>query len=648
VCRDSFNAETGELLQHLPNPQKASMEELFMKLPSGVKVIHTIFKYRRGGQPWHRHVQLVSGRAKACQEYPPELVLTILRGCKAQLQAEGLLCSLEVGPTNQTPEVDWEESFPEVFDTVSGKALDPVLITEARNLEIEYIRRYGVYKKVLYETSFQRVGKKPIKSKWVDINKGDDGRPDYRSRRVAMEIKRSWQSTAFAGTPPLEALRFLLSLATTRSETNTVEKPYRMSFIDIRRAHFTAAAQRELYVEIPEEDQDDPQGRRLCGLLLKSMYGTQDAAQNWENEHTDFLTSEGFVAGLGSACLFYHPVRDIRIDVHGDDFTNLGHAENLEWLRTRFLTRYEIKDQGIFGPGENEVKEVRILNRIITWDEAGITYEADPRHADLIIQACGPLPTRAINTPGILVKPEAEGEAIPLGAADAFSYRSVAMRAQYLSLDRPEIQFATKELARHLTVPTAAHWKAVERLARFLVHFPRVVWRFPYQNWIGSFVQYTDSDDAGCLTTRASTSAGALMHGGHLIKTYSNTQKTLSLSSGESEFYGTIKAASSGIGAISMAADLGCQVSCALATDASASMSLVSRTGHGKTKHIHINFLWIQQRIKEGIISVVKVGTADNVSDIGTKHLEYPRIIHLLNLCNLEFRTDRIAFGFQV
>ena len=93
-----------------------------------------------------------------------------------------------------------------------------------------------------------------------------------------MEIRPKWQEAVFAGTPPLESLRFLLSLARTDQDPTD---PLKLSFIDIRRAHFTAKATREIYVELVPEDQDDPNVPQ-CGLLQKSMYGTQDAAQNWE------------------------------------------------------------------------------------------------------------------------------------------------------------------------------------------------------------------------------------------------------------------------------------------------------------------------------------------------------------------------------
>ena len=50
-------------------------------------------------------------------------------------------------------------------------------------------------------------GKQPIGVRWIDINKGDEVNPEYRSRLVAQEIKRDHSLELFAATPPLEALK---------------------------------------------------------------------------------------------------------------------------------------------------------------------------------------------------------------------------------------------------------------------------------------------------------------------------------------------------------------------------------------------------------------------------------------------------------
>ena len=68
--------------------------------------------------------------------------------------------------------------------------LDPLLVKRAREEEMKEFSNHGVYAKVPLRECFERTGKKPIGVKWVDINKGDEEKPEYRSRLVAKEIKK--------------------------------------------------------------------------------------------------------------------------------------------------------------------------------------------------------------------------------------------------------------------------------------------------------------------------------------------------------------------------------------------------------------------------------------------------------------------------
>merc|ERR1711989_3021 len=140
--------------------------------------------------------------------------------------------------------------------------------------------------------------------RWVDINKGDLERPEYRSRLVAKEIKRDKREDLFAATPPLEAKKVLFSLFACGMN-------FSLDFIDVSRAYFHARARRRVFVELLQRDHE--QG--MCGLLKKAMYGTRDAAQNWEMEYTEMLRELGFKQGVSSPCIFYHLGRQLRIVV---------------------------------------------------------------------------------------------------------------------------------------------------------------------------------------------------------------------------------------------------------------------------------------------------------------------------------------------
>ena len=88
-------------------------------------------------------------------------------------------------------------------------------------------------------------------------------------------------------------------------------------------------------------------------------------------------------------CMYYHPRRDVRILVHGDDFTVEGNESELKYVAEVFQNNYKTKVRGILGSDCHDMKAVTILNRIVEWTDAGIQYEADPRHVDLIIEELG-------------------------------------------------------------------------------------------------------------------------------------------------------------------------------------------------------------------------------------------------------------------
>ena len=161
------------------------------------------------------------------------------------------------------------------LDDLSGQELDPIMVTEARKEEMKEFEKHSVYQQVPIKECWDSTGKDPIGTRWVDINKGDLEHPEYRSRLVAQELNQSKRDDMFAATPPLEALRLVLSiLASTRKQQH-----WKLDSIDIKRAYFHAKEQRDMYVRLPAGYHQDG----MCGKLIKAMYGTRDAASIWEH-----------------------------------------------------------------------------------------------------------------------------------------------------------------------------------------------------------------------------------------------------------------------------------------------------------------------------------------------------------------------------
>ena len=202
--------------------------------------------------------------------------------------------------------------------------------------------------------------------------------------------------------------------------------------------------------------------------------------------------------------------------------------------------------------------------------------------------------------------------------------------------------FAAKELCRHMVGPKLYNWNALRRLARYLGAHPRLVHFYPFQEeqHIDAFV---DTDFAGCLLTRRSTSGGCLRIGSHTIKGWSNTQKTVALSSGEAELMGILRGTSEALGLQSLATDLGMSLPIRVHADSSAAIGICMRTGIGKVRHLATGQLWVQERLRAGAFKLFKIPGQDNPGDIFTKHVARELIVRHTENMGLAFMGGRAA-----
>ena len=156
-------------------------------------------------------------------------------------------------------------------------------------------------------------------------------------------------------------------------------------------------------------------------------------------------------------------------------------------------------------------------------------------------------------------------------------------------------------------------------MCRYIAGAPRLVYRYPWQT-VEAVDTYSDTDWAGCPKTRKSTSGGCVMLGCHVIKHWSSTQPSVSLSSGEAEFYGVVRGAGMGLGYQSLLRDLGVEVPLRLWTDSSAAIGICSRQGLGKLRHLDTHTLWVQHAVRAKRVDLRKVDGESNPADVFTKH----------------------------
>ena len=277
--------------------------------------------------------------------------------------------------------------------------------------------------------------------------------------------------------------------------------------------------------------------------------------------------------------------------------------------------------------------------------------EGDPRHVQEVVEALGLDRSNPVATPYASAREDEKAGNIGDDVLDgerATTYRAVAARLNYLSLDRPDIRYATTMACAAMSKPTERDWTALKRIGRFLRGKPRAASLFRWQRRPSHLEVYSDSDWAGDRATRRSMSGGCILNGGHVLKAWAKGQQVVALSLAEAELYAGTRAATEGSGAQSLMQDLGGSRRANLNMDSTAALALNQREGLGRAKHIRIQDLWMQEAVREKRLSLSKVPGEHNPADLFTKGLPADRMVHLMRLlgyryllvCRISTRPD--------
>ena len=139
-----------------------------------------------------------------------------------------------------------------------------------------------------------------------------------------------------------------------------------------------------------------------------------------------------------------------------------------------------------------------------------------------------------------------------------------------------------------------------------------------------------------------------MMHGNRCIKSWSTNQSAIAISSGEAEFYALVKGSSELLGMMSIAKDLHVPLKGHLHSDSSAAIGISQRRGLGKVKHMHTQYLWVQERIRNKDFALHKVATDKNRADLMTKCLSRPAIDKFIEMLGCQEPTNENKLALKV
>ena len=125
----------------------------------------------------------------------------------------------------------------------------------------------------------------------------------------------------------------------------------------------------------------------------------------------------------------------------------------------------------------------------------------------------------------------------------------------------------------------------------------------------------------GIRQNMTSTNGGVIMWSGHCTKAWSTSQSALALSSREAELYAMNNVAVQLSGVISMAKDFGVSLTRVVKSDSSSAIVHRDCQG-GRCRHIKVQYLWIQSKMKDGDLKLQTVLGTNNVADAMTKAVD--------------------------
>jgi hypothetical protein len=247
------------------------------------------------------------------------------------------------------------------------------------------------------------------------------------------------------------------------------------------------------------------------------------------------------------------------------------------------------------------LKQAAYVSRIV--EKAGLT-------------GCNPCATPM--EPRLKLSKESAGSLV-----DATEYRSLVGSLRYLVNTRPDLAYSVGYVSRFMEKPTDEHLAAVKRIIRYVAGTIHLGCRYVKEGE-GGLQGYSDSDMAGDIDTRKSTTGVIFFLGKNPVSWQSQKQRVVALSSCESEYIAAATAACQGIWLAQLLGDLRNAATevVDLRVDNQSALALMKNpVFHDRSKHIQTKFHFIREAVENGEITPSYIGTEGQLADILTKPL---------------------------
>lgn len=348
--------------------------------------------------------------------------------------------------------------------------------------------------------------------------------------------------------------------------------------------------------------------------LHKALYGLKQAPRAWFNKFTNFLIEFGFTCSNADPSLFtfHHGNQTLVLLLYVDDVLLTGDTPDLITTLIQDLSnKFSMKNLG----------DIHYFLGIQAQSHDTGLFLNQTTYAQEILYEAGMASTNPIPTP-LPIRLDAAFKDTTL-FPDPTYFRSIAGKLQYLTLTRPDIQFAVNFVCQRMHSPTMSDFSLLKRILRYI----RGTFAFGlhlYKDSSLSLTSYSDSDYAGCQITRRSTTGFCVFLGSNIVSWCAKRQPTVSRSSTEAEYRALAYTAAELTWINSLLRDLRVPqpAPALLQCDNLSAVHLSANPGfHSRSKHVEVDYHYIRERVALGVIEIQHIPAALQVADIFTKSL---------------------------
>ena len=358
--------------------------------------------------------------------------------------------------------------------------------------------------------------------------------------------------------------------------------------------------------------------------LKKALYGLRQAPRAWNARLDKELLKLGFVKNPQEHDVYRRSDKTslLLVGVYVDDLIITGSSRAIiDAFKKEMMGNFSMSDLGLLSYYLGI--QVEQKDGMTTLCQSSYTLKILEQEG---MKGCNPCSVPMENR----LKLSKKDESSPV---DKTKFRSIIGSLRYLVNTRPDIAFAFGIVSRFMEDPRATHWAAVKQILRYLAR--TVNYGFVYKGpSVGDpeLVGFSDSDLAGDVDDRKSTSGSVFLLGSNLVTWVSQKQRVVALSSCEAEYIASANAACQGIWLSRLLGELlGVQApKVRLMVDNKSAIALSKNpVHHDRSKHIDTKYHFVRDCVDRGEVDIDHVGTAEQLADILTKALGRVRFVEL-------------------